>query len=111
MNYIEYSLGKIGEAVAKDKAVAEEIVKAIVHNADPDNIGNPTIVPNKTETILLIETTSGSEKVRRVRILDIGDDYIIARGRNTRADEVFSFNHIASWQFAKYTPSEWEKGV
>jgi hypothetical protein len=107
MNYIDFSLGKIRESVAKDKINADLRIKAIAHNADPENIGNLSVVPEEAVTVILIETTSGGDS-RRVKIVDIGDDYIIARGRNSRADEIFSFNHVASWQFVKYDAKEWK---
>jgi hypothetical protein len=83
MTYIEYSIGEI-----KKKMKADE----------KDGI----------KTILRIETTSGSVEPRKISVIEIGEDYIIGRGRDKQENEVFSFNHIASWRFAKYEPAEWK---
>lgn len=63
---------------------------------------------NGDRTTIKIETTSGSVEPRLIRVLEIGDDYIVGRGRNKMLPEYFSFNHIASWRFAEYQPSEWK---
>jgi len=79
MKYVDYSIGEIKKAYKEDK-----------------------------NTIIRIETASGSTEPRLLRILEIGDDFIVGRGRNKSKQEVFGFDHIASWRFAEYQASEWK---
>jgi hypothetical protein len=79
MTYIKYSLKQIADAVEKDK-----------------------------NTVIKIETSSGDQRPRTLRILEIGDDYIIARGRIQKETEVFNFNQVASWRFIPYQADDWK---
>jgi hypothetical protein len=83
MKYIEYSIQQINEHIKEDKK-------------------------KNIPTVIRIETTSGSPEPRLVRVVEVGDDYILGRGRNKTEPEIFSLNHIASWRFAPFVVSEWK---
>jgi hypothetical protein len=78
MKYVDYSIGEIKKKFKDDK-----------------------------DTVVRIETASGSVEPRLIRILEIGEDFIVGRGRKKSIPEVFNFNQIASWRFAEFQKSEW----
>lgn len=108
MKYIEDSIADIKQSIAKDKEVAEKIKKAIAHNENLKGREDVVPVPEQTYTIVRIETDSGIVEPRLIRVLEVGEDYFVGRGRKKTSAETFSFNHIASWRFAEYQPSEWD---
>jgi len=60
------------------------------------------------DVVIRIETNSGDPKPRLLKIIGGGDDFIIGRGRDKSVEEVFNFNNISSWRFAKHNPEEWK---
>lgn len=82
MKYIEYTIS--------------EIKKKIKDNEE-----------SKGRTIVRIQTKSDKPEARLVAVLEVGEDYIIARGRRKTELEVFSIGGISSWRFAEHQKSEW----
>ena len=83
MNYIEYTISEFKRQAKEDKK------------------------ENKI-TVLRAQTKSENNQPRLLRILEIGDDYIVARGRAKDQPEVFSISGISSWRFHDYVQSQWK---
>ena len=64
--------------------------------------------PVEQAVVIRLETASGSEAPRLLKVIGVQDDYIIARGRHQGQAENFSFAHITNWRFVPYKAEEWK---
>jgi len=78
MTFIEYSILEIKRAIDKDK-----------------------------NTVIRVELSSGKE-AKVLKILSIGSDYIVGKGRTADKGEVVNFSHVVTWMFGDYNESEWK---
>jgi hypothetical protein len=58
--------------------------------------------------VLRIETNSGSTEPRLLRVLSLGEDFFVGRGRNKTEPETFALSNIASWRFANFVATDWK---
>jgi hypothetical protein len=58
--------------------------------------------------VIRFETASGDPEARRMKILEVHDDYFLGQSRTKSAQpEYFSFTHITNWRFEEYKADEW----
>jgi hypothetical protein len=109
MTYIQYSISEIQKLFDAYKENKEKVEDALEFN-DGQKQGEPLKeIPIALDPFVLrIETCSGDQRPRTLRVLEIGDDYIIARGRNQLESEVFNFNQVASWRLVKFQKDDWK---
>lgn len=88
-----------------DKTFIEDFLEQ-VGNARFGVKGKVNVEANP-DTVIRIETTSGSEKPRKLKIVSLGKDFFIGRGRDSAKNETFSLNHVTNWRFEQHEQSEW----
>lgn len=96
-----------------EKTFIEDFIEQIKparfgYTLPPEKKGDePIVVPPNPDIVLRIETASGSEKPRLVKIVSLGSDFFVGRGRDGAPQETFSLHHITNWRFAEHQPNEW----
>lgn len=66
-----------------------------------------TEVKANPDIVIRVETASGSEKPRKFKVVALGKDFVVVRGRDTIKNETFSLNHITNWRFEEHQKEEW----
>ena len=83
MKYVEYTISEIKKKMEEDKKTG-------------------------TKTVLRIFTKAKTSDPRLIIPLEIGEDYIVGRGRHEDVAEIFSISGISSWRFAQYQAQAWK---
>ena len=89
-----------------DKTFIEDFLEQVGNARFGVKSGKVEVKANP-DTVIRVETASGSEKARKFKIVSLGKDFMVVRGRDALKSETFSLHHITNWRFEEHYPQEW----
>lgn len=89
-----------------EKSFIEDFLEQVGNARFGIKSGKTEVAPNP-DIVIRVETASGSEKPRKFKIVSLGKDFMVVRGRDSNKNETFSLHHITNWRFEPHNPAEW----